>query len=90
MQRSLPVLEQRRFGETMRRDPWWLQNVVVVVVFSSFLIYGTWAALQNANYFSGPYLSPFYSPEIWAIHHTRCSDRNPAGGRDGCRSHRRC
>ena len=39
MQRSLPVLEQRRFGETMRRDPWWLQNVAVVVVFSSFLIY---------------------------------------------------
>src|SRR5688500_2325822 len=65
MQRSLPVLEQRGFGETLRRDPWWLQNVAIVVVFSSFLIYGTWAAFQNANYVSGPYLSPFFSPEIW-------------------------
>src|SRR5687767_11523078 len=65
MQRSLPVLEQRGFGETLRRDPWWVQNVLVVVVFTSFLAYGTWAAFQNANYVSGPYLSPFYSPEIW-------------------------
>ena len=65
MQRSLPVLEQRRFGETLRRDAWWVQNIAVIVVFTSFLAYGTWAALQNANYVSGPYLSPFYSPEIW-------------------------
>ena len=65
MQRSLPVMEQRGFGETLRRDPWWLQNIAVVVVFTSFLVYGTWAAFQNANYVSGPYLSPFYSPEIF-------------------------
>ena len=65
MQRSLPVMEKRGFGETLRRDPWWLQNIAVVVVFTSFLVYGTWAAFQNANYVSGPYLSPFYSPEIF-------------------------
>jgi hypothetical protein len=65
MQRSLPVMEQRGFGETLRRDPWWVQNIVVIIVFTSFLAYGTWAALQNAYYHSGPYLSPFYSPEIW-------------------------
>jgi hypothetical protein len=65
MQRSLPVLEQRRFGETMRRDAWWIPNVIVVTILGSFLVYATWAAFQNANYTSGPYLSPFYSPEIW-------------------------
>ena len=65
MQRSLPVLEQRRFGETLRRDAWWVPNVVVVVILSSFVAYATWAAFQNANYHFGPYLSPFYSPEIW-------------------------
>src|SRR5687767_5609132 len=65
MQRTLPVLEQRGFGETLRRDAWWVQNILVIVVFTSFLAYGTWAAFQNANYHSGPYLSPFYSPELW-------------------------
>jgi len=65
MQRSLPVMDQRGFGETLRRDPWWVQNIVVIIVFTSFLTYGTWAALQNAYYHSGPYLSPFYSPEFW-------------------------
>jgi hypothetical protein len=65
MQRSLPVLEQRRFGETLRRDAWWIPNVIVVVILSSFVAYATWAAFQNANYVHGPYLSPFYSPEIW-------------------------
>lgn len=65
MQRSLPVMEQRRFGETLRRDAWWVPNVVVVTILSSFIAYATWAAFQNANYVHGPYLSPFYSPEIW-------------------------
>jgi hypothetical protein len=65
MQRSLPVMEQRRFGETLRRDAWWVPNVIVVVILSSFVAYATWAAFQNANYVHGPYLSPFYSPELW-------------------------
>ena len=58
-------MEQRGFGETMRRDAWWLPNIPVLVVFTSFLVYGTWAAFQNAYYTSGPYLSPFYSPELF-------------------------
>jgi hypothetical protein len=61
----LPVLPpQRRFGETLRRDAWWLPNVPVLVVLTGFVIYATWAAFQNANYYYGPYLSPFYSPEL--------------------------
>jgi len=65
MQRSLPVMEPRKFGETMRRDAWWLPNIPIVVVLGGFLVYATWAAFQNANYTFGPYLSPFYAPEIW-------------------------
>ena len=64
MQRSLPVMEQRGFGETLRRDPWWLQNIAVVVVFTSFLVYGTWAAFQNANYVSGPKIACGEEPKI--------------------------
>lgn len=60
---SLPVV--RRFGETSRRDRWWVVPLVVFAILSSFIIYATWAALQNAHYTFGPYLSPFYSPEIF-------------------------
>ena len=60
---SLPVV--RRFGETARRDPWWVQPVAVFVGLSAFIVYATWAALQGAHYHFGPYLSPFYSPELF-------------------------
>jgi hypothetical protein len=52
-------------GETSRRDSWWATPLAVFVGLSLFVIYATWAALQNAHYTYGPYLSPFYSPEIW-------------------------
>jgi len=49
----------------MRRDRWWVQPAIVVVVLSGFLIYSTWAAFQGTHYTYGPYLSPFYSPELF-------------------------
>lgn len=47
---------------TLRTDAWWVQPLLVVVGLGAFVIYATWAALQNAYYYSTPYLSPFYSP----------------------------
>jgi hypothetical protein len=61
---SLP-LRQRSFGETTRRDRWWLQPALVFVGLSAFVVYSTWAAFQNKEYWFGPYLSPFYSPELF-------------------------
>ena len=55
----------RRFGETGRKDTWWIQPLVVFLGFTTFIIYSTWAAFQNAHYTFGPYLSPFYSPELF-------------------------
>jgi hypothetical protein len=55
-------IRRRGWGETMRRDAWWIQPAVVFVILSSFLAYATWAAFQNAHYEYGNYLSPFYSP----------------------------
>jgi hypothetical protein len=55
-------IRRRGWGETMRKDAWWIQPAVVFVILSSFLIYATWAAFQNAHYEFGNYLSPFYSP----------------------------
>ena len=55
----------RRFGETSRRDLWWIQPLLVFLGLSTFLVYATWAAFQGEHYTFGPYLSPFYSPEIF-------------------------
>ncbi|MEO8126482.1 MAG: succinate dehydrogenase [Bryobacteraceae bacterium] len=38
--------------------------LVTFLVFSTFIVYSTWAAFQGNNYRFGPYLSPFYSPEL--------------------------
>jgi len=46
----------------LRTDAWWALPVTVMIVLGAFIVYSTWAALQNAHYFFAPYLSPFYSP----------------------------
>jgi hypothetical protein len=58
-------LNRRAFGATTRPDVWWVQPALVFLVFSSFVLYSTWAAFQNSHYHWGPYLSPFYSPELF-------------------------
>ena len=65
MAEDLSSLKQRRWGETFRRDNWWVVPAVVFAGLSAFIIYATWAAFQGAHYTFGPYLSPFYSPEIF-------------------------
>ncbi|MDP1588363.1 MAG: hypothetical protein Q8M07_11500 [Prosthecobacter sp.] len=57
--------QQRPFGTTSRRDAWWVQPLMVFTGLSAFILYSTWAAFQGAHYHSGPYLSPFYSPELF-------------------------
>jgi hypothetical protein len=51
-----------RTGATRRTDAWWVPPLVTAVVLSAFVVYATWAALVNADYYAYPYLSPFYSP----------------------------
>ena len=59
-------LARLRFGETRRKDAWWVTPLIVFTVFTSFIVYATWAALQGDNYTYGPYLSPLYSPLLFA------------------------
>jgi hypothetical protein len=49
-------------GKTQRRDRWWLQPLVTVVVLVGFIAYSTWSAFTNHDYYTDPYLSPFFSP----------------------------
>ena len=62
---NVEALKQKGFGKTSRRDAWYVTPVAVFVGLSAFIVYATWAAFQNAHYTAGPYLSPFYSPELF-------------------------
>jgi hypothetical protein len=62
---TLRVLDRRGFGQTQRKDMWWVQPLAVFLVLSSFIVYATWAALQGDHYRFGSYLSPLYSPLIF-------------------------
>lgn len=59
----LPTSDGRaRVQGPARRDAWWVEPALVVAYLGLFIVYSTWAALQNAHYYAAPYLSPFYSP----------------------------
>jgi hypothetical protein len=64
---GIPLPVRRSFGETTRRDRWWLPPALVFVGLSLFIVYATWAAFQGAHYWlpGTNYLSPFYSPELF-------------------------
>jgi hypothetical protein len=51
----------------LRKDRWWGQPLVTGLGLLGFIVYATWAAFRNGNYFVGldharNYLSPLYSP----------------------------
>src|SRR3984885_13351076 len=62
---QLSVLPARSFGQTSRKDKWWLVPLLTFLGLSTFVVYSTWAAFQGNHYQFGPYLSPFYSPELF-------------------------
>ena len=51
-----------RTASSRRTDAWWVTPLLTAVVLGGFVIYGTWVAFVNRDYFADPYLSPFYSP----------------------------
>jgi hypothetical protein len=54
-------------------------NVPPLVILTAFVVYATWAAFQNAHYTFGPYLSPFYSPELFGDSPHAWFGAKPAG-----------
>ncbi|MBL8857721.1 MAG: succinate dehydrogenase [Planctomycetes bacterium] len=61
------ALTRRGFGQTSRRDAWWVTPLFVFLGFATFIVYSTWAAFQGDHYWVAGtnYLSPFYSPELF-------------------------
>jgi len=64
MASNLVSITRRSFGQTMRKDWWWVQPLVTFLGLGAFVVYSTWAAFQGEHYRFHGYLSPFYSPEI--------------------------
>jgi hypothetical protein len=64
MSRSDISLPQRRFGQTSRRDGWWIQPLLTFLGLGGFVVYATWRAAMNAEFIHGSLLSPFYSPYL--------------------------
>ena len=48
--------------KTLRQDNWWVYPLLTFLGFTAFVVYSTWRAFSGDNYYSTPYLSPFYSP----------------------------
>src|SRR6267378_1911564 len=65
MAQAQTTMPPRAFGQTMRVDAWWSQPLLIFLGLAAFIVYSTWAAFQGNHYYFGPYLSPFYSPEIF-------------------------
>src|SRR5947208_14610194 len=47
---------------TNRKDEWWIEPLMFILVFGAFVLYTTYRMLENSDFQSGPYLSPYYSP----------------------------
>ncbi|WP_137993545.1 hypothetical protein [Streptomyces vilmorinianum] len=46
----------------LRTDRWWLAPAATAAGLLAFVVYSTWRALANSDYYAAPYVSPFYSP----------------------------
>ena len=85
------IWKNGKFAQTSRRDAWWLSPAAIFLGFGAFLVYANWAAFQNRHYTYGPYISPFYSPElVGQFPATLCLARSRAGIRTSCRFLRLC
>jgi hypothetical protein len=69
------ALHQEGFGQSQRRDAWWVQPMLMATAFVAFIIYATFRGFWNADFEYGHgakfnnlhpesayFLSPFYSP----------------------------
>ena len=84
-----------QFGETQRRDAWWVELLPVVILLGGFGLYATLRAFEGKFYEWGPYLSPFYSPLIdqghrwWKLSPALLILAGPLGFRTTCYYYRK-
>jgi hypothetical protein len=66
--RQLPMIggHPNHLGGTLRSDRWWVGPLITFTVLSSFIVYTSWAIFESGHYYTDPYLSPLYSPVLFA------------------------
>jgi len=69
MGQALTTFPRRGFAKTSRSDLWWVKTLAIFLGLSAFIVYSTWAALQNAHFEYQGYLSPMYSPLFFGESH---------------------
>lgn len=69
MGQALPTVSRRPFLRTGRTDRWWAKTLSVFLGLTAFIVYSTWAALQNVHFEFEGYLSPMYSPLLFGESH---------------------
>ena len=65
--------------KTLRTDRYWVQPLVTFIALMLFVIYSTWRAFMNADYFYEPLISPFYSPCLSNASPPACAVAEPHG-----------
>lgn len=72
----LKLAPQRGFLQTMRKDTWWVQSLLTLLVFTAFLVWAHFRVFENNHYYSAHggganlhtnYLTPFYSPLFFDV-----------------------
>jgi hypothetical protein len=58
-------LSRLRFGQTSRKDAWWLPTLLWGIAFVVGFGYLTWGIIQPHHYWSPPYLTPLASPLLY-------------------------
>jgi len=58
-------LSRLRFGQTSRKDAWWLPTFLWGLAFAVGFGYLGWGLIQPHNYWSPPYLTPLASPLLY-------------------------
>ncbi|AXK34782.1 hypothetical protein DVA86_21110 [Streptomyces armeniacus] len=78
-------------GCRLRVDRWWLAPAATALGLLAFVVYSTWRAFANADYYDAPYVSPCYPPCPPAHWQPRdaCPHWATSGGRRGRRFRRR-
>ncbi|HEV8633181.1 MAG TPA: succinate dehydrogenase [Chloroflexota bacterium] len=61
---SAPADRIERVSSLERADRWWLVPAVTTITYSLFILYGLLRVFENNYDRWGPYLAPFYSPEL--------------------------
>src|ERR1051326_3481367 len=60
-------LGRASFGQTMRKDNWWVEPLLIFLGYAAFLVYANWRVLEN-RFYEVPgtgYLAPMYSPLLF-------------------------